>query len=407
MDTPASLLALIAAIALLVVLPMAVALVLTRRRQAGLRRELMESRVEARSEEQTLDAFRALAGEALAEQSTKLLELANDKYEGLERSAEARWTAQSQTVLGRLEAYSRHLDALEKERRDDSGHLRGAVDALREHTTAVQAEAGNLASALRDNSRRGLWGEVQLQRALEAAGMLAHADFATQSTVQGDSGTLRPDVVVHLPNDRSVVIDSKAPLDAFLRSSEATTDEQRQQQLAEHGKAVSRHVSALSKRNYDEYVPGSVDFVVLFIPGDAYLSAAIEGAPELFEAAWSERVLLVTPTSLIGLLRGIALGWRERQITERAEQVAKLGRELHERVAVFASHFTSVGDHLERSVGAYNTALASMESRLLVTARRFESFGAESNKALPAPEQIESLAHVPSAEELRGPHQVA
>ncbi len=295
-------------------------LVHARECEQELRAELSSARVGMRSETQTLEAFRSLAAETLAEQSRQLLDLADSRYEGLERSASARWSAQSQTLLGRLEQYAEHLRALEAQRREDSGALRGAVDGLREQTAAVQAEAGNLASALRDNSTRGLWGEVQLRRALEASGMVQHCDFVEQQTVRGERGDLRPDVVVRLPNDRVVVIDAKAPLDAFLRATETSEPDLRCSALRAHGAAVHRHVVALSGRTYDEFVDGSVDFVVLFLPGDPYLSGAVEGRPELFEECWDRRVLLVTPTTLIGLLRGVALGWRERQVTEQAAQ---------------------------------------------------------------------------------------
>ena len=377
------------------------------RREADLREQLAGARAAARSDEQALHAFRSAATEAMAEQSRQLLHLADAKYETLEQSAEARWTSQAKTVLGRLDTFAEHLRQLEIERRDDSGSLRGAVDALREHTAAVQVEAGNLAAALRDNSTRGLWGEVQLRRALESAGMTAHADFHEQATVRSEDGAQRPDVVVHLPNDRVVVIDAKAPLDAFLRAADADDPEERARRIAEHGAAVHRHTEGLSKRRYDQVVGGSVDFVVLFLPGDPYLAAAVEGRPSIFEEAWSKGVLLVTPTTLIGLLRAVAMGWRERQVTEQAEQIAELGRELHRRVSTFARHYQAVGASLGKAVGAYNESMGSMERRLLVTARRFEDLGAGSGQELPPPGAIEAMPQHAGAEELQGPHSAA
>ncbi len=237
--------------------------------------------------------------------------------------------------------------------------------------------------------------------------MMPHADFAEQTTIGAGGSTRRPDVIVRLPNDRVVTIDAKAPLDSFLRAADTDDPSDRRTHIQEHGRAVSRHVIELSRRTYDEMAVGSVDFTVLFLPGDPYLSAALEGRPELFEEAWQRRVLLVTPTTLIGLLRGVALGWRERQVTEQAEQIAELGRELHQRVATFANHFVAVGASLGKSVDAYNQSLASMESRLLVTARRFDDLGAGSGQTITQSDQIDGIPRIPSADELRGPHHAA
>ena len=349
-----------------------------------------------RTDEQLMETFRSIAGQAMAEQSAHLMELAGTSFEGLNRSTEARWNAQSQTLLGRLENYNSQLVALEKERKEDSGAIRDALEAVRAQTAQVGSEAANLASALKDNSRRGLWGEVQLRRALESAGMTAHADFTEQMTTSGEA-RLRPDVVVHLPNGRTIVIDAKAPLDAFLRASQAESDEDRRTGLAEHAAALSRHMKALTAKEYAANVEGSLDFVVLFIPGDAYLSAAIEMQPALLETGWSQRVLLATPTSLIGLLRGVALGWREQRLTERAEQIAALGAELHQRVAIVAEHMGSLGSSLGKSVTNYNEAVASMERRLLVTARRFEELGADSGRELPDPPLLDTIPQMPAA----------
>lgn len=377
---------------------------LTRRLGAGDARGA--SALAERTDEQLMETFRSLAGQAMAEQSAHLVEVAGTSFEGLNRTTEARWNAQSQTLLGRLESYNTQLVALEKERKEDSGAIRSALEALRQHTREVQAEAANLAAALKDNSRRGLWGEVQLRRALESAGMMAHADFVEQAAGVGERN-LRPDVVVHLPNSRTIVVDAKAPLDAFLRASQAGDEEQRRAALDEHAAALVRHIKTLSSRDYAHNVDGSVDFVVLFIPGDAYLSAAIEARPELLEHGWSQQVLLATPTSLIGLLRGVALGWRERRITERAEQIAALGAELHERVAIVAEHMGQLGGSIGRSVTAYNSAVSSMESRLLVTARRFEELGADSGRALPDTPQLDTAPRQPDNSPLREPHSAA
>ena len=327
-----------------------------------------------RTDEQLMETFRSLAGQAMAEQSAHLVEVAGTSFEGLNRTTEARWNAQSQTLLGRLESYNTQLVALEKERKEDSGAIRSALEALRQHTREVQAEAANLAAALKDNSRRGLWGEVQLRRALESAGMIAHADFVEQAAGAGERN-LRPDVVVHLPNSRTIVVDAKAPLDAFLRASQAGDEEQRRAALDEHAAALVRHIKTLSSRDYAHNVDGSVDFVVLFIPGENFFSAALSRNPGLIESGVQKNVILATPTTLIALLKAVAYGWRQEQAAANAENVCRQGRELYERLQVMARHMDQMGKALESCVQHYNRMAGSLERRVLTAARRFEDLG--------------------------------
>lgn len=330
-----------------------------------------------------VDAVRAASGRTMAEQSHQLLALAETRYRSLEQSSELRWKAQGDAVVARLEEYAARLAQLEAQRQQESAVLRDAVGSLRRSNEEIRAEARGLASALRDNKVRGTWGEVQLRRVLEQAGMVAHADFVEQRAHGGRDAAGRPDVVVRLPNDRSVVIDAKAPLDAFLRASACDDEQQRAAALADHARALAGHAVALSRRDYHELVPGSVDFVVLFVPGDAFLSAAFEAHPDLFDLAARHDVVLASPGTLLAFLRGVAAGWRERQVADEAVAVAELGRELHERIVRFAEHYGALGNALGRAVGAYNQALGSMERRLLVTARRLDEHGAGSRRPLP------------------------
>jgi DNA recombination protein RmuC len=207
---------------------------------------------------------------------------------------------------------------------------------------------------------------------------------------------------VRLPNERCVVIDAKAPLDAYLRASAAGDPAAQRAAMDEHARAVVSHVVALSRRDYQHLVPGSVDFVVLFVPGDAFLSAAFDLRPDLFDLAARHDVILASPGTLLAFLRGVASGWRERQVADEAQAVAELGRELHERIATFADHFAAVGASLGRAVGTYNQALGSLERRLLVTARRFEQHGAGSHKALPTTDAVAERPLLMSAPELVG-----
>jgi DNA recombination protein RmuC len=370
-------------------------------RIARLREEVARARAANGVDESLLEVFRTASGHSMAEQSEQFLALAETRYQTLERSAELHWKAQGDAVVARLEAYAMRLGHLEEQRQRESAVLGEAVVSLRRSNEEIRTEARRLAGALKDNKVRGSWGEVQLRRVLEQAGMVAHADFVEQRSLRSADGAGRPDVVVRLPNGRCVVIDAKAPLDAYLRATECEDERERTAHLVEHGRAVASHATALSRRDY-EHLPGSVDFVVMFVPGDAFLSAAFDAQPALFESAANQDVILASPGTLLAFLRAVACGWRERQVAEEAEQVAALGKELHERVARFAEHFGAVGASLGRAVGAYNQAVGSMERRLLVTARRFEDHGAGSRRDLPEPQTLVDRPLLMSAPELVG-----
>jgi DNA recombination protein RmuC len=368
-------------------------------REARLRAELAVMRG-ADPGDRLVDAFRSASSSVMQEQSEQLLRLAETRYHSLERSAEARWAAQGEAVIGRLSEYSTRLGRLEEQRQSESAVLAHAVAELRQSNEQIRDEARGLASALRDRAVRGTWGEVQLRRVLEQSGMVPHSDFVEQQGVSSADASGRPDVVVRLPNGRTVVIDAKAPLDSYLGASAAEDPEKRAALCAEHGRAVARHVAALSRRRYEEMVEGAVDFVVMFVPGDAFLSAAFEARPGLLEEAARQNVILASPGTLMAFLRGVACGWRERQVAEEAQEIARLGRELHERVARFGEHFLSVGSALSRAVVSYNQAVGSMERRLLVTARRIADHGAGSTRTLPVASGVAEVPVAPSAPEL-------
>jgi DNA recombination protein RmuC len=298
--------------------------------------------------------------------------------------------ADRDAVLELLRDYSGRLGVLEQQRQRESAVLSHAVEELRRSNEEVRTEARRLSSALSDHAVRGTWGEVQLRRVLELSGMLRHVDFHEQVGATGEGSARRPDAVVHLPNDRRVVIDAKVPLDAYLRGMNAAEPGERAECFAQHAAAVDQHVRALSRRAYAERVPGSVDFVVLFLPGDPFLAAALDARPELFEQAARHDVVLATPGTLLAFLRGVASGWGERRVTEEAMQVAELGRELHERLCIFSEHLASMGSALTKAVGAYNSAVGSFERRLLVASRRLESHGAASRRAVAPGSRVEA-----------------
>ncbi|MFZ4517140.1 MAG: DNA recombination protein RmuC [Microthrixaceae bacterium] len=303
--------------------------------------------------------------------------------------ADALPRSQADTIQHQLEEYRHHVERMEARRTEDTAALRGAVEDLRRSSQEARDEARTLAGALRDGRVRGSWGEMQLRRVLELTGMLPHVDVTEQATFRGADGAGRPDAVVHLPNGRCVVIDAKAPLDRYLDASAAVDPAESRRLLAEHARAVAGHVTALAARDYSGLVPGAVDVVVLFVPGDAFLAAAHEADPALLEHAFGRGVVLASPSTLLGFLRGVALGWREERLAAEARAVADLGVELHERLCVFAGHLQKVGSGLGQAVDAYNRAVGSFDGRVLVSARRLHDLGAGSVRAVPAVTELE------------------
>ena len=298
-------------------------------------------------------------------------------------------------VAQRLNELGELVRTLERERAQDHGSLRQQLEGLTGATAALQSETTTLSTALRDVRTRGMWGEVQLRRVVELAGMIEHCDFTEQTHTAGDEATLRPDLIVHLPEGGAVVIDAKVPLGSYLQAVEATDAASTDAHLAAHAKAVAAHVNALAKREYDRHVPGAIDFVVLFVPGDVFLSAAFEARPDLFEEAARQHVLLATPTTLIALLRAVHQGWRQAQLAASAQEVADLGAELHDRLTTFVDHLAKTGKALDTAVRRYNDAVGSLDARVLVTARKLGEHGVRSRE-LPSPEPIERLARQPA-----------
>jgi DNA recombination protein RmuC len=273
-------------------------------------------------------------------------------------------------VTTAVRAVDETVHRLEEERKHAFGGLQQQLRMLHEAQETLRTETGNLVTALRNPSTRGRWGEMQLRRAIEMAGMVRHCDFTEQTTVTGDDGRLRPDVVVRLPGSKQAVVDAKVPLHAYLEAVEATDDTTQRAKLRDHARQVRTHIDQLASKAYWSQFPEAPDFVVMFVPGDQLLAAAFEHEPALMEHAIEHRVLIATPVTLIALLRSIAYGWQQENLAENARQIAAAGRTLHDRLGIFAGHLRKVGTNLDRAIGAYNEAVGSYEARVVPAARK-------------------------------------
>jgi DNA recombination protein RmuC len=296
--------------------------------------------------------------------------------------------------LGRMES---EIGRLERERREAQGELAQMVRQLGEGVGTLREEAGNLASALRRPSTRGAWGEIQLRNVVEMAGMVSHCDFLEQSTIDTGEGLLRPDMLVRLPGQKLVVVDSKVPLDAYLSALEAPEGEQRELHAARHARQTREHIAKLASKGYQRQFDSTPEFVVMFVPSDGIYHAALAQDPALIEYGVQQQVLLATPTTLIGLLWAVHYGWRQELIAESARDIAESARELHNRLGRFLEPFAKAGRQLDSAVSAYNEAVGSFDHRVMPQVRRIEQAGAASEREVRAPDAIEISARAITA----------
>ena len=361
------------------------------RRAAGEKVTIIEN---ARA--QLSETFTTLSSQALRSSTEEFLKLAQENLQKFQVQAQGELEQKEKSIENMLqpvkEALTRtdlHLRELEKDRKEAYGSLSKHLETMAQTQMLLQGETRNLVQALRRPEVRGQWGEITLKRLAELAGMVEYCDFYQQETVQGQSGNLRPDMVVRMPDGREIVVDVKTPLDGYLSAVEAPDDGVRTWHLERHARKVRERVRELASRNYWAQFKHSPDFVVMFIPGDQFLSAALDIDRDLLEYALGQKVILATPTSFVALLRAVAYGWRQQSLAENAEKIRDVGEDLYQRLSNFTEHLAKLGKNLGSSLDHYNKAVGSFERQVLPGARKFTEMGIKPRKELHDLDQIE------------------
>lgn len=353
----------------------------------------------ARAETSMKDAFQALSMDALAKSRAAFLDQAQATFGQFRESALKDFAAKETTfaqlvspIRESLSKFESHVHEIEQKRGEAYAGLSEQFASFKEGQVLLRGETERLVTALRAPSVRGRWGEFQLRRVVEMAGMIQHCDFVEQSTIQGEDGRLRPDLIVRLPGGKTVVVDAKVPLSAYMDARDARDENARREFIQQHARQLRKHVAELSDKSYSDQLPSSPDFVVMYVPIESAFADAVQADPALLDDAVSGNVIPAGPMTLLSLLKGAAYGWRQERIAQSAEQISELGKELYNRIGVMAAHLSQVGEALGRATLAYNKAVGSMESRVLVQARRFKELGAAVGEDIP---EMETVSHAP------------
>ena len=344
------------------------------------------------------ETFRDLSNKSLQANSETFLKLAEQNLNTQHEKAKSELNSREKAVESivkpireALEASKQQIEALEKSRSEAYGGIKSQLQEMQQNQKSLRQETQNLVNALRRPEVRGQWGEITLRRLVELAGMVEHCDFTEQVQKEGDGQLIRPDMIVRMPDKRELVVDVKTPLDAYLSAAEAKEDSLRQAKLKQHAKNVRNHIRMLSSKSYWNQFEESPEFVILFIPGDQFLSAALNEEPDLIEYALSQQIILATPTSFVALLKAVAYGWRQLALADNAKEIRILAEDLYSRLASYVSHMNKMGRQLASSVESYNKAVGSLERSVLPGARKFVEMGVQQRKKVERTEIIESV----------------
>jgi DNA recombination protein RmuC len=385
-------------------------------RESALKRQLGELRAENAekialvhgSREQLAEQMKSISTDALTQISEQLQQLAKAQREADRATTAGELEKRTEEIKRTLDPIAQNLrrvsdevTRLEQDRRTTQGQTRQMFEAMSAELTRLRDETGGLVSALKRPHVRGSWGEMQLRNCVTAANMTEHVDFVSQASVSDSDGSrLRPDLVVHLPAERDVVVDAKVPMDAYLHALEATEEAEQERLLRQHGRQARQHIDTLASKSYHAQFAASPEFVVMFIPNEGVYCAALEADPTLLEHGAARGVLIATPTTLIALLHATYYGWRQEKIAESAREIAAAGRELHKRIGTFLEAYAKIGRHLNSATNAYNAGTGSLDARVLPQLRRLEAAGAASEKPLPQVAGLDTPAKLVVAPEL-------
>ncbi len=348
------------------------------------------------AQEKLTDTFKALSGDALKNNSQALIEMARKSLETVVETAKGDLKTRQESIKGlvqpvqeTLKRYQEQAKSMEDKRQEDYGSMKEQISNLAEAEKELRKETGNLVAALKNPQARGRWGEVTLRRVVELSGMSGHCDFIEQSSTQAEGGAIRPDMIVQLPSERIIVIDAKVPLSAYLDAMDESDADKKQEALEKHARQVRDHVKLLSGKKYWDKLPDTLEFVVLFLPGESFFSAAVECDRSIIEDALEKRIVIATATTLFSVLRAVEYGWRQQNLAQNAKEISNIGKKLYRQLRIMAERLGDIQGALEKTVKAYNRAVGSFESRLFPAARQFRELGAGEGDELPQVTRIE------------------